>query len=417
MRPLDGIKVVDFTRYLSGPTLTMLLADLGADVVKVETLPAGDPARESGPFDKAESVYFMASNRNKRSLAVDLRRAEGKEICYRLIDRADVVAQNFRPGVAEAMGFGYEELSSRNPGLVYCNISGFGMVPPGSNVPGFDQTAQAMSGLMSITGTPETGPLRVGIAVADSSTGLAAAIGVLSALFQRTRTGRGTVVNSSLMETMLTLLNYQAQKYLSLGVVPGQDGNDHPIMFPQGSFRTADGAIALASGNEKMWRRLCDALGLESLAEDPSYRDNAVRMANRKELRRLLESVLQTRTTRDWMEIITGFGVPCSPVLDVRQALEHPLTEALHMVEEVRHTSLGPMKVLGSMVKLPGNGDWLRLPPPLLGEHSRAICHEAGYSQPEIDALFATGIVAGPSKETKDSGAKPHGHEDRAEVM
>jgi crotonobetainyl-CoA:carnitine CoA-transferase CaiB-like acyl-CoA transferase len=315
------------------------------------------------------------------------------------------------------MGLGYEALSSRNPRLVYCNISGFGMVPPGSAVPGFDQTAQAMSGLMSITGTPETGPLRVGIAVADSSTGLAATVGVLAALIERTKTGRGTVVNSSLMETMLTLLNYQAQKYLSLGVVPGQDGNDHPIMFPQGSFRTADGAITLASGNEKMWRRLCAALGLESLAEDPNYRDNAARMANRKELRRLLESSLQTRTTKEWLEIIAGFGVPCSPVLNVREALEHPITDALQMVEKITHTSLGPMKVLGSMVKLPSNDQWLRLPPPLLGEHSRAICQEAGYSQPEIDMLFASGIVASPQPGVEPLHSAGRGHQDKTEAM
>jgi crotonobetainyl-CoA:carnitine CoA-transferase CaiB-like acyl-CoA transferase len=417
MRPLEGIRVVDFTRYLSGPTLTMLLADLGAEVIKVEGLPVGDPARESGPFDHSESVYFMASNRNKRSLAVDLRRPEGKEICHRLIARADVVAQNFRPGAAEAMGFGYEALSSHNPRLVYCNISGFGMAPPGSTVPGFDQTAQAMSGLMSITGTAETGPLRTGIAIADSATGLAAAVGVLGALLERTRTGRGTVVNSSLMETMLTLLNYQAQKYLSLGMVPGQDGNDHPIMFPQGSFRTEDGALALASGNERMWRRLCAALDLEPLAEDPKYRDNAARMANRKELRRLLESRLQTRTTSEWLEVIARSGVPCSPVLDVREALEHPITQALHMVEETHHGSLGPMKVLGSMVKLPSNEEWLRLPPPLLGEHSRAICQEAGYSQPEIDVLFATGVVAGPQQTADSLPSDADGREDKAEVM
>ncbi|HZD70240.1 MAG TPA: CoA transferase [Actinomycetes bacterium] len=396
MGALDGIRVVDFTRYLSGPTLTMLLADLGAEVIKVEGLPAGDPARQSGPFDRSESVYFMASNRNKRSLAVDLKRPEGREICHRLIDGADVVAQNFRPGIAEAMGFGYEALSARNPGLVYCNISGFGMVPPGSELPGFDQTAQAMSGLMSVTGTPDTGPLRVGIAIADSAAGVAAAVGVLAALFARTRTGRGCVVNGSLMETMLTLLSYQAQKYLSLGTVPGQDGNDHPIMFPQGSFRTRDGAITLASGNEKMWRRLCTALDLESIAEDQRFQSNASRMANRVELRHLIEARLEARTTSEWLEVIGGFGVPCSPVLNVREALEHPITGALQMVAETEHTSLGAIKVLGAMVKVDGDQHWLRLPPPVLGEHTHEVCAEAGYSDQEIQELFSSGVVAGP---------------------
>src|SRR3954467_1807670 len=205
MSALNGIRVLDFSRYLSGPTLTMLLADLGADVVKVETLPTGDPARLSGPFPGAESVYYIASNRNKRSLAGISGDGEGADICHRLADRADVFVQNFRPSVAEAMGFDYHTLRERNPRLVYCNISGFGSKPPGADLPGFDQTAQAMSGLMSVTGTEETGPLRAGIAVADSATGVFAAVGTLAALHERDRTGRGGVVESSLMESMLTL--------------------------------------------------------------------------------------------------------------------------------------------------------------------------------------------------------------------
>lgn len=396
----------------------MLLGDLGAEVIKIEGLPSGDPARETGPFDAEQSVYFMASNRNKRSVAIDLRRPEGAEICHRLIERADVLAQNFRPGVADRMGIGYEVLSAAHPELIYCNISGFGMTPPGSNLPGFDQTAQAMSGLMSVTGTSETGPLRVGIAIADSATGLSAASGVLAALFRRTRTGRGGVVNVSLMETMLTLLSYQAQKYLSLGIVPGQDGNDHPIISPQGSFKTKDGAITLASGNEKMWRRLCEALGLESLADDDRYIDNAARMVNRSELRGLLESVLATRPTTEWLEIIDGYGVPCSPVLDVREALEHPIANALRMVETTEHSALGPMKVLGALLKFDDTQHWLRRPPPILGEHSREVCIEAGYSGEEIDSLMAAGVVGGGGERNgviAPDGANTRG--DRSEVM
>ncbi len=253
MAALDGIRVVDLSRYLSGPTLTMLLGDLGAEVIKVETLPVGDPARESGPFTGQESVYYMASNRNKRSVAINLRDPAGLDICLDLVDTADVFVQNFRPGTAEKMGLGAADLRARNPRLVYASISGFGSRPPGDALPGFDQTAQAMSGLMSVTGTPETGPLRVGIAVADSATGVFAAVGVLAALLERERTGQGTVVEASLMESMLSLMSYQAQKFLSLREVPKQDGNDHPIMFPQGTFRARDGSLTLACGNEKMW--------------------------------------------------------------------------------------------------------------------------------------------------------------------
>jgi crotonobetainyl-CoA:carnitine CoA-transferase CaiB-like acyl-CoA transferase len=401
---LDGLRVLDFSRYLSGPTLTMLLADLGADVVKVETLPQGDPARLSGPFHESESVYYMASNRNKRSLAVDLRKQEGKEICLRLADRADVFVQNFRPGVVEDMGFGYGTLSERNPRLVYCNISGFGMRPPGSDFPGFDQTAQAMSGLMSVTGTAATGPLRVGIAVADSSTGVFGAVGVLAALLEREHTGKGQVVDASLMESMLTLMSYQAQKYLSLGEIPGQDGNDHPLMFPQGTFPARTGMLTLASGNEKMWARLCDVLDLRDLVDDPRFVDNSARMANRVELRRFIEEALAARDANEWIPLINDAGVPCSPVLDMGQALDHPFTASLEMVQEVDHASLGSLRILGQAVKLEHSEDeWLVHPPPLLGQHSIEVCRELDYDEDRIEALLATGVIcqAGARAETR----------------
>lgn len=396
MAALDGLKVVDLTRYLSGPTLTMLLADLGADVVKVETLPHGDPARQSGPFDQEESVYYMASNRNKRSLAVDLRKAEGLDLVLHLIDDADVFVQNFRPGTAEQMGLGAEVLRKRNPGLIYVNISGFGSRPPGDSLPGFDQTAQAMSGLMSVTGTQESGPLRVGIAISDSATGVFAAVGVLAALHERDRTGRGALVESSLMESTLTLMSYQAQKYLSLGMIPGRDGNDHPIMFPQGTFRASDASLTLASGNEKMWRRLCAALQLDELADDERFSDNARRMENRVELRRLIEEKLSTKPAEEWIPIINAAGIPCGRVLDLEQALTHPITDALKMVETVDHTALGEMKVLGQAVKVEGSEDgWLRRPAPLLGEHTLEITEQLGFASDEIVRMFKDGVLFG----------------------
>lgn len=395
MAALEGLKVVDLTRYLSGPTLTMMLADLGAEVIKVETLPTGDPARQSGPFHEDESVYYLASNRNKRSLAVDLRRPEGLDLLLRLIDEADVFVQNYRPGTAEAMGLGAETLRERNPRLVYVNISGFGTRPPGDALPGFDQTAQAMSGLMSVTGTEETGALRVGIAVSDSATGVFAAVGVLAALHERERTGRGGLVESSLMESTLSLMSYQAQKYLSLGIVPGRDGNDHPIMFPQGTFKTGDGSITLASGNEKMWRRLCSALGLDHLAEDPRYADNAARMENRTALRHTIEEVLAAQSAEEWIPRINEAGVPCGPVLDLEQALNHPITQALDMVETVEHRELGEMKVLGQAVKVEGSEKgWLRRPAPMLGEHSVEVATEAGLLDDEIRQLLSTGVIS-----------------------
>ncbi len=398
MAALDGIRVVDFSRYLSGPTLTMLLADLGADVIKVEPLPAGDPARQAGPFDGTESAYYLASNRNKRSLAVDLKRAEGRQLCLALSERADVLVQNFKPGVIEAMGLGYAELRARNPRLVYCSLSGFGQRPPGAELPGFDQTAQAMSGLMSVTGTPQTGPLRVGIAVVDSVTVVFGAVGILAALIERERTGTGQAVETSLMEAALALMSYQAQKYLSLGEVAGQDGNDHPLMFPQGTFATGRGAVTLACGNQRMWRRLCEVLGMTDLADDPRFTDNAARMRNRVELRRHIEAALAGAAAEEWIPRINAAGIPCSPVLDVAQALNHPITAALRMVEETEHPALGPIRLLGQAVKLErGRQGWLRRPPPLLGEHTVEVCRELGYGDPQIQALLDAGAIAAPA--------------------
>jgi crotonobetainyl-CoA:carnitine CoA-transferase CaiB-like acyl-CoA transferase len=395
MSALDGVRVIDLTRYLSGPTLTMMLADLGADVVKVETLPAGDPARQSGPFHGSESVYYMASNRNKRSAAIDLRTEEGRDVLLRLIDEADVFVENFRPGTANAMGLSSEALLARNPRLVYVSISGFGTRGPGAKLPGFDQTAQAMSGIMSVTGTEETGPMRVGIAVADSSTGVFAAVGVLAALYERERTGRGGVVEASLMQSMLTLMSYQAQKYLSLGEVAGLVGNDHPIMFPQGTFKTATSSVTVASGNETMWRKLCDVLEVPQLADDPLYRTNADRMANRRELRVLLEEALSTKPAAEWIPLINAAGIPCGPVLNLEDALSSPITEALRMVEVVDHSTLGELKVLGQSVTVSGSTNgWLRRHPPLFGEHTSDVLIELGLTQQEVDDLQSKGVIA-----------------------
>jgi crotonobetainyl-CoA:carnitine CoA-transferase CaiB-like acyl-CoA transferase len=403
---LAGIRVVDLSRYLSGPTATMLLADEGADVIKVESLPNGDPARESGPFHGGESVYFMASNRNKRSLAVNLRDPDGLAIVRRLCARADVFVHNFKPGTVEKMGLDPATLQGENPRLVYLSISGFGSRGPGRDLPGFDQSGQAMSGLMSVTGTDQTGPLRVGIAIGDSTAGVFGALGIVMALYERERTGVGQVVETSLIESLLSLMSYQAQKYLSLGEVAGQDGNDHPLMFPQGTFPTADRPITLASGSEAMWRRLCDVLGAPELASDERFRDNALRMHNRVILRAAIEERLRHRPAAYWLEAINAAGIPATPIYRLDDALSSDFVTSLGMVAETTHTTIGPLRILGQPVKVgvPDNG-WLRRPPPLLGQHSREVCRELGLSDAEIERLTEAGVLGDHGAAAPDGAA------------
>lgn len=401
--PLAGVRVIDLTRYLAGPMSAMMLGDLGADVIKIEPLPGGDAARQSGPFAGTESTYYMASNRNKRSVAIDLRSAEGMDVLLKLIDSADVFIENFRPGTAISMGLSPEALMKRNPRLVYVSISGFGHTDVGRDMPGFDQTVQAMSGLMSLTGTDESGPLRTGIAIADASTGVFAAMGILAALLERERTGKGTVVHASLMQSMIAMINYQAQTTLSLGILPARAGNDHPIMFPQGTFKAGEGAITIACGNEKMWRLLCGALELEDLAEDPLFVDNASRMDNRRELRRIIEAALADRSPDEWIDIINDAGVPCGPVLDLREALHHPTTRALGIVQSVDHPQLGEMEILGKAVTVGDDPRDIDRHPPLLGEHTAEVLAECGIPADTISDLLAAGVVA--NAETKDGAA------------
>ncbi len=390
---LEGIKVLDFTRYVAGPSCAQLLGDLGADVIKIEGLPGGDPTHESGPFHEGQSTFYLSVNRNKRDLALNLKQPKAREILIKMAANADIIIENFRPGALKGMGLDYEELKKTNPRLIYCSITGYGSSGPGRDLPGFDQVAQGLSGLMSITGSPEAGPIRVGLPIGDICAGLYASIGILGALVQRNTTDQGQLVETSLLQALVSMMVYQGQKYLSLGIVAKGQGNDHPMNFPHGTFKTADNPINIASGNDKMWLVLSELVGRPEMAEDPRYRTNAGRMEHKEELREKLEEVLVTRPSSEWIQEINRAGIPCGPILNLDQVYNHPQVQHLGLVQEVEHPVIGALKLAGMGVNLADSPGTIRKPPPLLGQHSAEILREAGLSEAEIGQLFAEGIA------------------------
>jgi crotonobetainyl-CoA:carnitine CoA-transferase CaiB-like acyl-CoA transferase len=388
---LAGVRVVDLSRALAGPTCTALLGDLGADVVKVEGLPGGDGARSWSPFDGEDSLYFAAINRNKRSLALSLRNERGQALLEQLIGTADVLIENFRPGTLARMGFAPEDLRRRYPRLVIASISGFGSRGPQRETPGLDQIAQGMSGLMSVTGSDS--PTRVGVPIVDSITGVVGALAICAALTSRERTGQGSHVETSLLETAMNMLSFQAQQYLSLGDVPTGNGNDHPVIWPYGTFATADDQINIAAGNEGQWTALCRVLGEPDLATREGYTTGPDRLARRKEVRAEVERLLAARPAMQWIPALREAGIPAGPVYSLDQVFADPQVQALEMVEEVT-TDVG--KVLPLMrgpISVDGIAPPIRKPPPGLGRDSRTVLRELGIEDREIDALVKAGVV------------------------
>ncbi len=392
--PLSGIRVIDLGRHLAGPTAAMWLGDLGADVIKIENPGKGEDARSSGPpFFHGESAFFLAANRNKRSLALDLKRPEGQEVFRTLAATADVVVENFRPGVMEALNIGYDTVAETNPGIIYCSISGYGKDGPYANRPGLDQIIQGVSGLMSITGFEGGEPTRVGIPIADLLTGLFGAYGVLAALQARERTGRGQRVETSLLESMVGTLAFQATRYLNGGDVPPPAGNHHPINAPYGVFRTRDGYVTIGGTGDKRWPLLCQTIDAPELLEDERFATNGGRHANRLELADLISEKLQTRTSAEWEEILNDAGVPCGPILGVDQALDHPQVRHREMVVEIEHPTAGLLHLLGLPVKLSATPGGVRHAPPVLGQHSAEILEEIGVGAQEVERLAEAGVV------------------------
>jgi crotonobetainyl-CoA:carnitine CoA-transferase CaiB-like acyl-CoA transferase len=393
-RPLAGLRVIDLTRALSGPFCSMILADLGADVVKVEPLPNGEMSRAWGPFDHGVSAYFLSTNRNKRNLAVDFRKPEGLALIRELAVNTDIVVENFKPGTMEEMGLGYSTLSVESPRLIMASISGFGSTGPAGQWPGFDQIAQGYSGLMSLTGSTESGPTRVGVAIGDSTAGMWAALGVLSAVIARATSGVGQHVETSLLAGLVAMLNVQAQRYLSLGEIPLPNGNAHPVISPYGSYETADGPLNIATATQDMWRKLAGCLGLESLLDDPRFVDNAARFANRDVLKSLMEEKLKTRSKVEWSRELIALGIPAGPIYNLAEVFADPQVRHCEMVEEIAHPQIGMLRQVGSPIRMESLGPHIAVrPPPTLGEHTLEVLTDYGFTAERIAELQDSGVI------------------------
>jgi crotonobetainyl-CoA:carnitine CoA-transferase CaiB-like acyl-CoA transferase len=391
---LSGVTVVDFTRVLSGPYCTMVLADHGARVIKIEHPVRGDDTRHWGPpFVGKESAYFLSINRNKESVTVDFKHPLGKAVLERLLARADVVVENFRPGTLDAAGFDAASVLARHPRTVYCSISGYGQTGPRREEPGYDAVMQAEGGLMSITGEADGPAYRLGVAITDIVSGLFAAQGVMAAIIAREKTGRGQHVDIGMLDATAALLTYQAGNYFVSGQVPGRLGNRHPTIAPYESFHASDGDFVIAGGNDEIWRRLCRVIARLDLAEDPRFRTNKDRIEHYTPLRTELERALKTRTRAEWIRELTAAGVPCGSVREISEVLADPQLSARGMIAEVQHATIGTARVINSPVKLSDTPASVRTAPPTLGQHTNIVLSEVGYDHHQIKELRSAGVI------------------------
>jgi len=393
--PLAGMRVLELAQIMAGPTCGALLADLGADVIKVEKLPGGDDARGyREPRVNGVSAPFLMLNRNKRGLALDLKRDEGRSILLRLVARADVLIENYRRGTMERLGLGYDTLSAANPALIYCAITGYGRDGPWADKGGFDLVAQAFAGLMAITGEPGRPPAKTGNPVSDINAGLLAAIGILAAWAHRQRTGRGQIVDTSLMEAALQQTYWHAASYFATGESPGPLGSAHILTAPYQAFAASDGWIVIGGANQANWERIADTLGHPEWRTDARFATNSARMANLPALVAAMSEVLVRKSRAEWLTLFDAAGVPAGPVNSVGEALEHPQTLARGMVVALEHPEAGPTKALGCPVHLSETLARVDRPAPRLGEHTRELLRECGYADAEIDTFAAAGVVA-----------------------
>jgi crotonobetainyl-CoA:carnitine CoA-transferase CaiB-like acyl-CoA transferase len=402
--PLRGMRVLELAQIMAGPTCGMLLADMGADVVKVEKLPGGDDARGyREPRVNGVSAPFMMLNRNKRGIALNLKLPAGRDVLLRMVRDADVVTENFRRGTLEKLGLGYDVLSAINPGLIYCAISGYGRNGPAADKGGFDLIAQGFAGLMSITGEPGGVPVKTGNSVADINAGILAATGILAAYVHKLRTGVGQVVDTSLMEAALQQTYWHAAIYFATGESPGPTGSAHLLTAPYQAFHTRDGWINIGGANQANWERIADVLGHPEWRGDARFATNSARMANLPALVDAMNAVLVTRTNAEWISAFDVAGVPVGPVHTIGEALEHPQTLARDMVVGLVHPQAGSTKALGCPLHFSRTPTSITRPAPMLGEHTRELLREYDYDDRAIDALVAAGVV-----ESVDPAGAPH---------
>jgi crotonobetainyl-CoA:carnitine CoA-transferase CaiB-like acyl-CoA transferase len=396
MGPLEGLKVIDLTHVMAGPTCTLMLADMGADVIKIERIPGGDDTRRSiPPTIGGESAAFMMMNRNKRGVALDLKSEGGKRALRRLLRDADVLVENYRPGTLARLGFDFEDLRRDNPGLIYCALSGFGRTGPYGHRGGFDLVAQAMSGIMSITGEgPGRPPVKCGAPLTDITCGIIAAMGVLAAYAHRQKTGRGQMVDTSLLEAGIVQTYWQSAIALATGIAPQPMGSAHPLNAPYQAFATADGWIVIGGSNQRNWLRMLEALEAQHLADDPRFRDNADRMTHLEELEAALAPYFKARTSGDLLGRFETLGVPAGPVYDINQMHQDPQVLARKMVVEVEHARLGAVRTIGLPVKFSDTPGEISQGAPMFGQHTREVLRECGFADAEIDALAAEGAIA-----------------------
>jgi crotonobetainyl-CoA:carnitine CoA-transferase CaiB-like acyl-CoA transferase len=392
MAPLGGITVLDLTRVLSGPYCTMLLADMGARVIKIEQPRKGDDTRAWGPpFLEGESAYFLSINRNKESVTLDFKHPHGRAVLDRLLEKSDVLVENFRPGTLTRAGLDYRALAARYPRLIYCSVSGFGQTGPRSKEPGYDAVMQAEGGLMSITGSADGPPYRLGVAIADIVSGMFAAYGVSMALFARERTGNGQEVDVAMLDAVAALLTYQAGNYFASGTIPARLGNRHPSIVPYETFAASDGEFVLAIGNDEQWRRFCAVAGLP---EEGRFATNRQRVTAYDALRPFVAERLRTEPRQFWIDRLTAAGVPCGSVRNLQELFDDPQLQAREMIARVEHATIGQLRTLGVPVKLSDTPGAVRTPPPTLGQHTDAVlAHDLGFSANAIAALRQEQVI------------------------